>query len=90
MSTKNAALAQLDRVFGYEPKGQGFESLTLRQIKRIDASVSILFILDELKRDSNTEGDTAVKKRVRWTLFRREREGPPRARADMQWLYPLR
>ena len=31
MSTKNAALAQLDRVFGYEPKGQGFESLTPRQ-----------------------------------------------------------
>ena len=26
-----AALAQLDRVFGYEPKGQGFESLTPRQ-----------------------------------------------------------
>ena len=24
----NAALAQLDRVFGYEPKGRGFESLT--------------------------------------------------------------
>ena len=23
-----AALAQLDRVFGYEPKGRGFESLT--------------------------------------------------------------
>ena len=28
-----AALAQLDRVFGYEPKGQGFESLTPRQQK---------------------------------------------------------
>ena len=26
----NAALAQLDRVFGYEPKGRGFESLTPR------------------------------------------------------------
>ena len=26
-----AALAQLDRVFGYEPKGRGFESLTPRQ-----------------------------------------------------------
>ncbi len=26
-----APLAQLDRVFGYEPKGQGFESLTARQ-----------------------------------------------------------
>ena len=26
-----ALLAQLDRVFGYEPKGQGFESLAARQ-----------------------------------------------------------
>ena len=28
-----ASLAQLDRVFGYEPKGRGFESLTTRQQK---------------------------------------------------------
>ena len=28
---KYAPLAQLDRVFGYEPKGQGFESLTACQ-----------------------------------------------------------
>ena len=28
---RNALLAQLDRVFGYEPKGQGFESLAARQ-----------------------------------------------------------
>ena len=28
-----AALAQLDRVFGYEPKGRGFESLTPCQEK---------------------------------------------------------
>ena len=28
VTAKDAALAQLDRVFGYEPKGQGFESLT--------------------------------------------------------------
>ena len=27
----HVALAQLDRVFGYEPKGQGFESLMPRQ-----------------------------------------------------------
>ena len=30
-NVRPAALAQLDRVFGYEPKGQGFESLTPRQ-----------------------------------------------------------
>ena len=28
----HAALAQLDRVFGYEPKGRGFESLTPCQL----------------------------------------------------------
>lgn len=28
---RNALLAQLDRVFGYEPKGRGFESLTACQ-----------------------------------------------------------
>ena len=26
-------VAQLDRVFGYEPKGQGFESLQARQTR---------------------------------------------------------
>ena len=29
----HVALAQLDRVFGYEPKGRGFESLMPRQIR---------------------------------------------------------
>ena len=33
-----AALAQLDRVFGYEPKGRGFESLTPCQQKEVDES----------------------------------------------------
>ena len=28
-------LAQPDRVFGYEPKGRGFESLKARQTKRV-------------------------------------------------------
>ena len=31
----DALLAQLDRVFGYEPKGQGFESLAARQEKAL-------------------------------------------------------
>ena len=30
-----APVAQLDRVFGYEPKGQGFESLLARQKRRL-------------------------------------------------------
>ena len=30
-----AAVAQLDRVFGYEPKGRGFESLQARNLKSL-------------------------------------------------------
>src|SRR5699024_3143193 len=37
-----ALLAQLDRVFGYEPKGQGFESLAAHQKHRI-LSCAFLF-----------------------------------------------
>ena len=33
-NVQRAALAQLDRVSGYEPEGQGFESLTPRHKKR--------------------------------------------------------
>ena len=29
----NATVAQLDRVLGYEPSGQGFESLQLHQMR---------------------------------------------------------
>ena len=36
-------LAQLDRVFGYEPKGQGFESLAPRQNKALTLCVVALF-----------------------------------------------
>ena len=45
-TNKNAPLAQPDRVFGYEPKGQGFESLTARQNKkREDLPSLFLFCL---------------------------------------------
>ncbi len=40
-----AALAQLDRVFGYEPKGQGFESLTPRHKRGIIASNDASFVV---------------------------------------------
>ena len=36
-------IAQLDRVFGYEPKGQGFESLAARQVKSLDNSELLEF-----------------------------------------------
>jgi hypothetical protein len=39
----DALLAQLDRVFGYEPKGQGFESLAARQVKSLDNSKLLEF-----------------------------------------------
>ncbi len=40
-------VAQLDRVFGYEPKGQGFESLQARQREQasIDLGVCSFFAL---------------------------------------------
>ena len=50
-----AALAQLDRVIGYEPIGQGFESLTPRQRNAfIRKAIKVFFIsffesLDDLK-----------------------------------------
>ena len=49
MGTKKtyfAALAQLDRVFGYEPKGQGFESLTPRQNTGIMLAWFPYFVFD--------------------------------------------
>ena len=49
MSTKCAPLAQPDRVFGYEPKGQGFESLTARQNKKKQAPSLFLFVLPRYK-----------------------------------------
>ena len=41
-----APVAQLDRVFGYEPKGRGFESLLAYQINRFfrkDEPVFLIF-----------------------------------------------
>ena len=41
-----ASLAQLDRVTGYEPVGQGFESLTTRQQRlRTEWCVTFVFLL---------------------------------------------
>ena len=47
-----AALAQLDRVFGYEPKGRGFESLTPCQKKKVDAKAFTFFFCRDIMRDS--------------------------------------
>ena len=45
---QNAPVAQLDRVFGYEPKGRGFESLPAYQNTSVRTTVYIakaIFIL---------------------------------------------
>ena len=44
----NALLAQLDRVSGYGPEGQGFESLTARHEKRGSTRVEPFFFYVEL------------------------------------------
>ena len=41
-------VAQLDRVFGYEPKGQGFESLQARQKRSSKRGTLFLFSLHTL------------------------------------------
>ena len=45
---QNAPVAQLDRVFGYEPKGRGFESLPAYQNTSVRTSIcasKLIFIL---------------------------------------------
>ena len=45
-----ALLAQLDRVSGYGPEGQGFESLTARHRKtRLYESTTLFFLYETLK-----------------------------------------
>ncbi len=56
----NALLAQLDRVFGYEPKGQGFESLAARHNKRTSERVSFCYATINCG-DSKPEGARSVK-----------------------------
>ena len=51
-------IAQLDRVFGYEPKGQGFESLAARQVK---ATPWVLLLFLCLRGGSNPERVSGVK-----------------------------
>ena len=42
--TAYALVAQLDRVFGYEPKGRGFESLQPYQLVTSDIACDELFL----------------------------------------------
>ena len=51
-----APVAQLDRVFGYEPKGRGFESLPVCHEKRVHFCVLSFCFMIKKGRDSNKEG----------------------------------
>ena len=41
---RNAPLAQLDRAFGYGPKGRGFESLKARHVGAKFALLRLIFL----------------------------------------------
>ena len=62
-----APVAQLDRVFGYEPKGQGFESLPARQNKQYTFRCAACFFVRGVGLEP-ARGQS-VKKTVRWTVF---------------------
>ena len=60
-----APVAQLDRVFGYEPKGQGFESLAARQNKNRDFKKSrFLFFLSVSQNFVLRHGNRFVRSRL--------------------------
>ena len=54
--TEYALLAQLDRVFGYEPKGQGFESLAARHKKEVISKKLLLFYFSQGLEDKKIRG----------------------------------
>ena len=52
-----ALLAQLDRVSGYGPEGQGFESLTARHKKtRLHESVTLFFLYGSIIKENTCRG----------------------------------
>ena len=59
--SRNALLAQPDRVFGYEPKGQGFESLAARHNKKEYRKVLLFVMCVLICRDSKPERARSVK-----------------------------
>ena len=61
-------VAQLDRVTGYGPVGQGFESLQARPTEKHPSGCFLFFGIAFVVRDSNKEGGKR-KKTVRWTVF---------------------
>ena len=56
---RDALVAQLDRVFDYESKGRGFESLPARQINRIPIGYPVYFFRMRAGRDSKQAPNAA-------------------------------
>ena len=62
-----ALLAQLDRVSGYGPEGQGFESLTARHKKtRSHESVTLFFFIKLLIKDKTLPGIRTRKEHTKY------------------------
>ena len=51
MRARYAPVAQLDRVLGYEPRGQGFESLSA-QLCRFVVMANLHFLIYMIKRNA--------------------------------------
>ena len=64
MRLKYVLVAQLDRVFGYEPKGRGFESLQARQKVKAFTLVGAFTFCVDLKRDSKPVRAASAKKTI--------------------------
>ena len=60
----NVLVAQLDRVFGYEPKGRGFESLQARQKVKASTLVGAFTFCVDLKGIRTPRGQRAFRKRL--------------------------
>ena len=70
IQSEYALLAQLDRVFGYEPKGQGFESLAARHKKTVEIiRVSAVFafsLVFRLIKKAHKKAHKIVKNSFSW------------------------
>ena len=87
-----APVAQLDRVFGYEPKGRGFESLPACQIESELCSGSIFFIYKKGEGIRTLRGLTRKRKQSGglFSAARSERKGARAVNFAKQKAYPFR
>ena len=81
-----AAVAQLDRVFGYEPKGRGFESLQPYQKRKTPAPSRMIFLfwVPPPKGRPPPSGDRNVWREVNSALRRGFTCGKPLRTAQMR------